>query len=350
VKHTSTMAIIALAAAACAWPASAVDITGAGASFPFPIYWKWAEAYKKETGAGLNYQSIGSGGGIRQIQAKTVAFGATDAPLKGEDLDKHGLVQFPTVLGGVVPVVNVQGLQSGDLKLTGEVLADIYRGEIKSWNDPKIVGLNKDVKVPDATITPVYRSDSSGTTSIFTTYLSEVSPSWKGSLGIGTTVNWPVGQGGKGNEGVAATVKQVANSIGYVEFAYAKQNNIPYAQLQNKDGQFVRPDSKAFAAAAEGADWSAQPGFGISLTSQAGAQSWPITGATFILIHKTPDKPEQVAEALKFFDWAYRQGDQMASDLDYVPLPDKVAEQVRQTWTKEIKDKSGKPLYPAKSM
>ena len=349
-KHKSTMAIIALAAAACAMPASAVDITGAGASFPFPIYWKWAEAYKKETGAGLNYQSIGSGGGIRQIQAKTVAFGATDAPLKGEDLDKHGLVQFPTVLGGVVPVINVPGLQSGDLKLTGEVLADIYRGEIKKWNDPKIVGLNKDAKLPDATITPVYRSDSSGTTSIFTTYLSEVSSSWKGSLGVGTTVNWPVGQGGKGNEGVAATVKQVANSIGYVEFAYAKQNNIPYAQLQNKDGQFVRPDDKAFAAAAEGADWNAAPGFGISLTNQAGAQSWPITGATFILVHKTPEKPEQVAEALKFFDWAYRQGDEMASDLDYVPLPDKVAEQVRQTWTKEIKDKSGRPLYQAKSM
>ncbi|HYI89416.1 MAG TPA: phosphate ABC transporter substrate-binding protein PstS [Beijerinckiaceae bacterium] len=344
------MAIIALAAAACAMPASAVDITGAGASFPFPIYWKWAEAYKKETGAGLNYQSIGSGGGIRQIQAKTVAFGATDAPLKGEDLDKHGLVQFPTVLGGVVPVINVPGLQSGDLKLTGEVLADIYRGEIKKWNDPKIVGLNKDAKLPDATITPVYRSDSSGTTSIFTTYLSELSSSWKGSLGVGTTVNWPVGQGGKGNEGVAATVKQVANSIGYVEFAYAKQNNIPYAQLQNKDGQFVRPDAKAFAAAAEGADWNAAPGFGISLTNQAGAQSWPITGATFILVHKTPEKPEQVAEALKFFDWAYRQGDEMASDLDYVPLPDKVAEQVRQTWTKEIKDKSGRPLYQAKSM
>ena len=269
-KHKSTMAIIALAAAACAMPASAVDITGAGATFPFPIYSKWAEAYKKETGAGLNYQSIGSGGGIRQIQAKTVDFGATDAPLKGEDLDKHGLVQFPTVLGGVVPVINVPGLQSGDLKLTGEVLADIYRGEIKKWNDPKIVALNKDAKLPDATITPVYRSDSSGTTSIFTTYLSEVSSSWKGSLGVGTTVNWPVGQGGKGNEGVAATVKQVANSIGYVEFAYAKQNNIPYAQLQNKDGQFVRPDDKAFAAAAEGADWNAAPGFGISLTNQAG--------------------------------------------------------------------------------
>jgi phosphate transport system substrate-binding protein len=339
-----------LAAATCVPPAAAADITGAGATFPYPVYSKWAEAYKKETGVGLNYQSIGSGGGIRQIQAKTVAFGATDAPLKGDQLEKHGLVQFPTVLGGVVPVINVPGVPAGQLKLTGDILADIYRGEVKKWNDPKIAQLNADLKLPDANITPVYRSDGSGTTSIFTTYLSDVSPAWKSALGAGTTVNWPVGQGGKGNEGVAGTVKQVANSIGYVEYAYAKQSNIPYAQLRNKDGQFVSPDDKAFAAAAANADWTAASGFGISLTNQAGAQAWPITGATFILVHKSPDKPDQVVETLKFFDWAYRSGDQLASVLDYVPLPENVAEQVRQVWTKEIKDKSGKPLYQGKAM
>ena len=337
-----------LAAAACV-PAGAVDMTGAGATFPFPVYSAWAKAYNGETGSRLNYQSIGSGGGIRQIKAKTVDFGATDAPLKGVDLEKSGLVQFPTVLGGVVPVVNIPGVQSGQLKLTGEVLADIYRGEIKKWNDPKIAAVNQGMTLPDANITPVYRSDGSGTTAIFTSYLSQVSDPWKRSLGSGTTVNWPVGQGGKGNEGVAATVKQVQNAIGYVEYAYAKQNNIPYAQLRNKDGQFVNPDEQGFAAAAANADWSTAPGFGISLTNQAGAQAWPITGATFILVHKTPDKPQQVAEALKFFDWAYKNGDRMASDLDYVPLPDQVADQVRGTWAKEIKDKSGKPLYQGKS-
>ena len=334
-----------LAVAAITAPATAADITGAGATFPFPVYSKWAEAYKKETGNGLNYQSIGSGGGIRQITAKTVDFGATDAPLKADDLDKNGFVQFPTVLGGVVPVINIQGMQAGQLKLTGEVLADIYRGEIKKWNDPKIAQLNQGTTLPDANITPVYRSDGSGTTSIFTTYLSEVSSGWNSSLSSGTTVNWPVGQGGKGNEGVAATVKQVNNSIGYVEYAYAKQNSIPHAQMRNKDGQFVAPTSDTFAAAAANANWNAAPGFGISLTNQAGAQAWPITGATFILVHKNPDKPEQVAEALKFFDWAYKNGDKLALELDYVPLPDPVAEQVRGVWSKEIKDKSGKPLY-----
>lgn len=339
----------ALALTVFAGPAIAADITGAGATFPFPVYSKWAEAYKKETGNGLNYQSIGSGGGIRQIKAKTVDFGATDAPLKGEELGKDGLVQFPTVLGGVVPVINVQGMQAGQLKLTGEVLAGIYRGEIKKWNDPKIAQLNQGASLPDANITPVYRSDGSGTTNIFTSYLAEASPSWKSSLGSGTTVNWPVGQGGKGNEGVAATVKQVNNSIGYVEYAYAKQNNIPYAHLQNKDGQFVAPDDKAFAAAAANANWNAAPGFGISLTNQSGAQAWPITGATFILVHKNPDRPEQVAEVLKFFDWAYKKGDAMASELDYVPLPDNVADKVRDVWSKEIKDKGGKPLFQGKA-
>ena len=336
-------------ALATAGSAAAADITGAGATFPFPVYAKWAEAYKQQTGTGLNYQSIGSGGGVRQIRAKTVDFGATDAPLKGEELEKAGLVQFPTVLGGVVPVVNIPGVPSGGLKLTGEILADIYRGEIKKWSDPRIAGINPGVTLPDANITPVYRSDGSGTTSIFTNYLSDVSAPWKSSLGSGTTVNWPVGQGGKGNEGVAATVKQVPNSIGYVEYAYAKQNGIPVAQLRNKDGQFVAPDDQTFAAAAANANWSAAPGYGISLTNQGGAQAWPITGATFILVYKNPDKPQQVAEVLKFFDWAYGSGDSMAADLDYVPLPDAVADQVRQTWSQEIKDKAGKALYQGKA-
>jgi phosphate transport system substrate-binding protein len=349
VKLLSYAVAAGLAAATLTTPAVAVDITGAGATFPFPVYSKWAEEYKKQTGAGLNYQSIGSGGGIRQIKAKTVDFGATDAPLKGDELEKGGMVQFPTVLGGVVPIVNISGVQSGQLKLSGEVLADIYRGEIKKWNDPKIAGMNAGVTLPDANITPVYRSDGSGTTSIFTTFLSEASAPWKGSLASGTTVNWPVGQGGKGNEGVAATVKQVNNSIGYVEYAYAKQNSIPVAQMRNKDGQFVSPDNATFAAAAANANWTSQPGYGITLTSQPGAQAWPITGATFILVYKNPDKPEQAAEVLKFFDWAFKNGDKLANDLDYVPLPDAVAEMVRQTWAQEIKRKDGKALFQGKS-
>jgi phosphate transport system substrate-binding protein len=342
------MAVIGLAVATLAMPASAADITGAGATFPFPVYSKWAEAYKKETGTGLNYQSIGSGGGIRQIKARTVDFGATDAPLKGDDLQQSGLLQFPTVLGGVVPIINVQGVESGALKLTGDILAGIYRGQIKKWNDPRIAQINDGIKLPDANITPVYRSDGSGTTSIFTDYLSSVSPEWKSSLGMGTTVNWPVGQGGKGNEGVAATVKQVNNAIGYVEYAYAKQNKIPVAQMRNKDSQFVDPNDDTFVAAAANADWNSAPGFGISLVNQAGGKAWPITGATFILIYKQPDNPERVAETLKFFDWAYRSGDPLAADLDYVPLPDNVADHVRKTWA-EIKDKSGKALYQGKS-
>jgi phosphate transport system substrate-binding protein len=329
VRISTFAAAAGLIAAAFTAPAAAQTVTGAGATFPFPVYAKWAEAYKAQGGATVNYQSIGSGGGIRQIKAKTVAFGATDAPLKGEELEKEGLLQFPTVLGGVVPVINIDGVETRKLKLTGELLADIYRGEIKKWNDPKITKINEGVKLPDATITPVYRSDGSGTTSIFTTYLSQASKPWQDTLSSGTTVNWPVGQGGKGNEGVAATVKQVNNSIGYVEYAYAKQNKIPYALMQNKDGAFVAPESEAFEAAAAGADWSAAPGFGISLTSQPGKASWPITGATFILIHKDPKDPKAVAEAIKFFDWAYKNGDKMALDLDYVPLPDSVADRVR---------------------
>jgi phosphate transport system substrate-binding protein len=324
--------------------AQAADVTGAGATFPFPVYAKWAEAYKKETGNSLNYQSIGSSGGIRQIRAKTVDFGATDAPLTGEQLQKDGFVQFPAVMGGVVPVVNVPGVASGQLKLTGEVLADIFAGKIAKWNDPKIAQINQGVTLPDATITPVYRSDGSGTTSVFTTYLSEVSANWKSGPGAGASVQWPVGQGGKGNEGVAALVKQVPNAIGYVEFAYAKQNAIPFAQLQNKDGKFVAPEAKTFQAAAANANWDGAPGFGISLTSQPVAEAWPITAPTFILVPKTPEKPEQVAEVLKFFDWAYKNGDKLAADLDYVPLPDNVVEQVRKSWG-EIKTKAGQPVY-----
>jgi phosphate transport system substrate-binding protein len=336
-----------LAVASAATSAFAADISGAGATFPFPVYAKWAEAYNKETGNRMNYQSIGSSGGIRQIRAKTVDFGATDAPLKGADLEKDGLVQFPTVMGGVVPVVNLPGVAPGQLKLTGPVLADIYNGKITKWNDAAIAKLNEGVKLPDATITPVYRSDGSGTTNVFTTYLSQVSDGWKSGPGVGSSVQWPVGQGGKGNEGVAALVQQVPNSIGYVEYAYAKQNNIPFAQLQNKDGKFVSPDAKTFQAAAAGADWSSAPGYGISLTNQPGAEAWPITAPTFILVPKSPQKPEQVAEALKFFDWAFKNGDQMAVELDYVPLPQQVKDMVRKTWASDIKTSSGQPVYAA---
>ncbi|MXQ14005.1 phosphate ABC transporter substrate-binding protein PstS [Microvirga makkahensis] len=334
-----------LAVASLTTTASAADITGAGATFPFPVYSKWAEAYKKETGNGMNYQSIGSGGGIKQIQAKTVDFGATDAPLKGADLEKNGLVQFPTVMGAVVPVVNIQGIQPGQIKLTGQVLADIFQGKIAKWNDPKIAELNAGVTLPNANITPVYRSDSSGTTSVFTTYLSQVSKEWDSELGANTTISWPVGQGGKGNEGVAATVKQVPNSIGYVEYAYAKQNNIPYTLLQNQAGKYPQPEIKSFQAAAASANWSSAPGYGISLTNQPGDDAWPITNPTFILVHKTAEKPEQTAEVLKFFDWAYKNGDKLAADLDYVPLPDNVVEQIRTTWANEIKSASGQPVY-----
>jgi phosphate transport system substrate-binding protein len=344
VKFLSYAVAAGLSVATFATPVAAAEITGAGATFPFPVYAKWAEAYKKETNNSLNYQSIGSSGGIRQIRAKTVDFGATDAPLNGEELQKDSFVQFPTVMGGVVPVFNIPGINAGQLKLTGEVLADIFNGKIAKWNDAKIAQVNQGVKLPDATITPVYRSDGSGTTSVFTTYLSQVSPAWKSGPGAGASVQWPVGQGGKGNEGVAALVKQVPNSIGYVEYAYAKQNNISFAQLQNKNGKFVSPEAKAFQAAAAGANWTEAPGFGISLTNQAGDESWPITAPTFILVYKNSDKPEQVAEALKFFDWAFKKGDQLAVELDYVPLPAQVKDLVRNAWKTEIKDKAGQPL------
>jgi phosphate transport system substrate-binding protein len=336
--------ILAAALLGFASTAKAADITGAGATFPFPIYAKWAESYKRETGVGLNYQSIGSGGGIRQIRAKTVAFGATDAPLKGEDLAKDGLIQFPTVMGGVVPAINIAGINPGGLKLTGPIIASIYLGDIKKWNDPQIVALNPGVTLPDATINVVYRSDGSGTTFVWTEYLSQVSADWRTKIGTNTSVQWPVGIGGRGNEGVSASVRQVANSIGYVEYAYAKQNRLSYALVQNADGGFPYPDDKSFQAAAATANWTAAPGFGISLNNQRGREAWPITSATFILVHAKPDKPEQVQAALRFFDWTFTKGDQLALELEYVPLPANVKEMVRASW-KGVTAADGKPLF-----
>jgi len=324
--------------------AGAADITGAGATFPYPLYSKWAEAYKAKTGVGLNYQSIGSGGGIKQIIAKTVDFGASDAPLDTAMLEKEGLVQFPMVMGGVVPVFKLDGIKPGGLRLTGTVLADIYLGKITKWNAPAIAALNKDVKLPDMDITVVSRSDGSGTTFIFTNYLSKVSAEWKDKAGNNTSVKWPAGVAGKGNEGVAAYVQRLPGSIGYVEYAYALQNKMSYVLLQNKDGNFVGPDDTTFRAAAANAQWDKAPGFNLLLTDQAGKESWPITGATFILMHKKQDKPENALIALKFFDWAYEGGDKMAIDLDYVPMPDSVVKLVKTEW-KKIQDGAGKPVY-----
>ena len=317
------------------------EATGAGASFPAPLYAKWAADYHKATGVKINYQSVGSGAGLRQIEAKTVDFGASDAPLKDEDLAKKGLVQFPTVIGGVVPVVNIQGITAGQLKLSGQVLGDIYLGKVTHWNDPAIVALNPGVKLPEAAIAPVRRADGSGTSFIFTNYLSKVNAEWKSKVGEGTAVNWPTGAGGKGNEGVAAFVGRLANSIGYVEYAYVKQNKLSYVQLQNAEGAFVAPDDDAFKAAAAGADWSKS--FYQILTNQPGKASWPITGATFILMHKSQDKPQQAAASLKFFEWAYQNGDKTAADLDYVPMPDSVKRVIVKSWG-EIKDAAGKPI------
>ncbi len=327
--------------------ASAVDITGAGATFPYPVYAKWAEAYKAKTGSGMNYQSIGSGGGIKQIKAKTVDFGASDAPLKLEELEKEGLVQFPAVMGGVVPVVNIAGIKPGGMKLTGKVLADIYLGKIKKWSDPAITEINQGLKLPDADITVVNRSDGSGTTFIFTNYLSKISTEWKDKVGSATAVSWPAptGAGGKGNEGVASFVQRLKNSIGYVEYAYAKQNKLTFTLLRNREGQFVAPDDKSFQAAAAGADWKNAPGFYEILTDEPGKASWPITGATFILMHKNQANAEKAKEVLKFFDWAYQDGDKLALALDYVPMPDAVVKLVQVEWKNKIKDASGKPVW-----
>ncbi len=331
--------------AASTLTASALDISGAGATFPYPIYAKWADAYKKETGSGLNYQSIGSGGGIKQIQAKTVTFGASDMPLTPDEVTKAGLVQFPTVIGGDVPVVNIDGVKSGDLKLDGDTLAKIYLGEIKKWDDAAIQKLNPAAKLPSQAIVVVHRSDGSGTTFIFTDYLSKVNAEWKSKVGANTAVEWPAGIGAKGNEGVANNVAQTKGAIGYVEYAYAKQNKMTSVYMINKDGKVVSPNAEAFQAAAANAEWEKSPSFYVILTNQPGAASWPIAGATFILIHKQPQDPAAATEALKFFAWAYAKGGKMAEDLDYVPMPAKVVTAIQNDWNKEIKDASGKPLY-----
>lgn len=321
--------------------AAAQEATGAGASFPAPLYSKWAADYNKATGVKINYQSVGSSAGIKQIEAKTVDFGASDEPLKDADLQAKGLVQFPTVIGGIVPVVNIKGVQPGQLKLNGQLLGDIYLGKITKWNDPAITALNPGVNLPDAKISPVRRADGSGTTFGFTNYLSKVNAEWKAKVGEGKAVNWPTGAGGKGNEGVAAFVGRLANSIGYVEYAYVKQNKLTYALLQNSEGQFVAPNEASFKAAAAGADWSKS--FYQILTEQPGKDAWPITSATFILMHKNQEKPAQAATTLKFFEWAYQNGDSTASGLDYVPMPDLVKEQVFKAWG-EIKDGSGQSI------
>jgi len=341
-KSTLRIASLGLLAVSFVGFAAAQEVTGAGATFPAPLYAKWASDYNKATGVKINYQSVGSGAGIRQIDAKTVAFGASDMPLTDEDLAKKGQIQFPTVIGGVVPVINIQGINPGQLRLNGQVLGDIFLGKITKWNDAAVKALNPSLNLPDAAIAPVRRADGSGTSFIFTNYLSKVNPEWKTKVGEGTAVNWPTGAGGKGNEGVAAFVGRLPNSIGYVEYAYVKQNKMNYAVMQNAAGQFVSPDDSAFKAAAASAQWSKS--YYQILTNQAGAQSWPITGATFVLMHKVQDKPAEAAAALKFFSWAYANGDKTADDLDYVPMPVAVKQQIEKLWATELKDVSGKPL------
>jgi phosphate transport system substrate-binding protein len=331
------MMIAATAAMAVGAVAQAADISGAGATFPYPVYSKWADAYKKQTGVGLNYQSIGSGAGIKQIEAKTVTFGASDMPLKPEELKAQGLVQFPMIIGGVVPVVNIKGVSAGQLTLDGATLASIYMGEIAKWNDAKIKKLNPKLMLPDTAIAPVYRSDGSGTNFLFTDYLSKASPKFKDSIGAATSVQWPAGIGAKGNEGVANMTAQTQGAIGYVEYAYAKQNKMANALMVNKAGKAVAPEAKAFQAAASNADWKHAEGYYLILTDQPGATSWPITGASFILIHAQPPDPAAAGEALKFFNWSYKNGGEMASQLDYVPLPKELIEQVRATWKAQIK-------------
>jgi phosphate transport system substrate-binding protein len=326
-------------------PAQAVDISGAGATFPYPIYAKWADAYKKETGTGMNYQSIGSGGGIKQITNKTVTFGASDAPLKGEQLDKIGLAQFPAVMGGIVPVVNLDGIKPGELVIDGPTLAKIFLGDIKTWDDAALKKLNPTAKLPSQAIAVVHRSDGSGTTFNFAYYLADVSADWKSKVGFSTSVQWPVGIGAKGNEGVANNVGNTRGSIGYVEYAYALQNKLTYTKMVNKAGKTIAPTSESFQAAAANADWKSQPGYGVILANQSGEKSWPMTAATWILVYKKPADAAATAEVLKFFAWAYRNGDKMAESLDYVPMPPNVAADVEKYWAAEIKDASGKPLF-----
>ncbi len=343
-KHLRTMAVVGFMTASVV-TAAALDISGAGATFPYPIYAKWADTYKKDTGVGLNYQSIGSGGGIKQIEARTVTFGATDAPLTGPDLEKNGLVQFPMVMGGIVPVVNLEGIKAGEMVLDGPTLAAIFLGTVKTWDDPAIKKLNPKVKLPAQAIAVVHRSDGSGTTFNFTYYLAQVSPDWKSQVGSATSVEWPVGIGAKGNEGVSNNVTQTKGSIGYVEYAYALQNKMVYTDMANKDGKTVVPTSEAFQAAAANADWNSVPGYGVILANQPGAMSWPMTAATFILMPKQPPDPTAAAAALQFFAWAYAKGDKMAEELDYVPMPKKIVAEIEKMWASEIKDSSGKPLH-----
>ena len=342
-----TAAIVAAATSLGVTAATAAEVTGAGASFPAPVYAKWADAYQKATGNKINYQSIGSGGGIKQITSKTVDFGASDMPLTPQDLDKAGMMQFPTVIGGVVPVVNIPGIKAGDLRLTGAVLGDIYLGKIVKWNEKAIADLNPKLTLPAQDIAVVRRADGSGTSFIFTNYLSKVNAEWKSKVGEGTAVQWPVGLGGKGNEGVSAFVQRVPAAIGYVEYAYAKQNKLAHAQMQNADGVFVQPEDDAFKAAAAGADWSKSAFYEI-LTDKPGKATWPISGATFILIHKVQDKPAQGLEVLKFFEWSFKNGDKMAADLDYVPLPDSLVKLINTTIANNVKDASGKALWTAR--
>jgi phosphate transport system substrate-binding protein len=346
-KGFAGVALLTAATAFGATLARAADISGAGATFPYPIYSKWADAYKKETGNGLNYQSIGSGGGIKQIQNKTVTFGASDAPLKGEDLEKFGLAQFPMVMGAIVPVINLEGIKPGEVVLDGPTLAKIFLAEIKSWDDPAIQKLNAGVKLPKQPIVVVHRSDGSGTTYNFVYYLSDVSADWKTKVGVNTSVEWPAGIGAKGNEGVANNVANTKGSIGYVEYAYAKQNKLTHAKMVNKDGKVVAPDSSSFQAAAANADWNSKPGYGVVLANQPGEKSWPMTAATWILIYKKPQDPAAATEALKFFAWSFAKGDKMAEELDYVPMPDKVVADIEKMWASDIKDDSGKPLFVA---
>jgi phosphate transport system substrate-binding protein len=329
--------ILAAGIVAASTSALAVDITGAGATFPFPLYSKWADAYKKETGNGLNYQSIGSGAGIKQIQAKTVTFGASDMPLKAEQLEKDGLLQWPQAIGALVPVVNLEGIKPGELIFSGEVLGDIYLGKIKKWDDPAITKLNPKLKLPSEAITVVRRSDGSGTTFVWTDYLSKVNAEWKSKVGAGTAVEWPTGVGAKGNEGVAGNVGQTRNSIGYVEYAYAKQTKLTYAGVVNKAGKAVQPTVQSFQAAAANAEWAKSPGYYVILTDQPGETSWPITGATFILMHKAPVDKAASAEAIKFFKWAFEKGDRIAEELDYIPMPDAVVKLIEKTWSADIK-------------
>jgi phosphate transport system substrate-binding protein len=346
-KLVRTLVAFTAIATASTVTAVAADISGAGATFPYPIYAKWADAYKKETGIGLNYQSIGSGGGIKQIEANTVTFGASDMPLQPDDLSKNGLVQFPTVMGGVVPVVNLDGINSNDITIDGPTLAKIYMGEIKTWDDAALKQLNPSVKLPSQAIAVVHRSDGSGTTFIFTNYLSKVSADWKSKVGSNTSVEWPVGIGAKGNEGVANNVGQTKGSIGYVESAYAKQNKLTTTKMVNHEGKTVLPAPQSFQAAAGNANWDAAPGFYLLLTDQPGAASWPIAGATFILFHTEVKDAAAAADALKFFAWAYAKGGQMAEDLDYIPMPASVVASIHKLWTSQIKDSSGKAVYSA---